>query len=452
MKGSPIYLCVRYLNEGLYITNLLSIPQRQKEIPENAFRLRHTLSRKDAVLGQMSKHPYHLCFVKDWESLLLTPSSLRRTPTEALEEHPSSVQVGSEDISVGAVPSQDSLSCLPSCGVTLPSDSLPSDATPATTQESNMTLVSVPLTSALSDVSLENIPAEIIATESNSDMSTPPSEIDLAHIPQDVLPFNGSIHAMEQPSLDQIPSEVKMKQHIPDEDAICEAAEQYRQVMRALLPLLIGCHCGEGAILQSCVEALHYFVHTQPVKAYKGYVNPIVEGILECVYEGALDAPSLTNKGIYDILSKVLGEEVVTQMTMVRLLKLFSALMVYLFNMEDSGLTKAHTYEVLFHNLHTITSVISDRNTTSNQNDGEDMDLTVKPLIELSAIKKLLEDYAFKLESPGALLAGEMTNEMLCICEQMGGSLAQQNVVLYLLVLLSDLRRFGRVGALIVHR
>ena len=442
-KGSPIYLCVRYLSEGLHITNLLSIPQRQKEIPENAFRLRHTLSRRDAVLGQMSKHPYHLCFTKDWASLLFIPSSLRATPTEVSEEASSVVSpsVGSENYSVGNIPSQN--------------------FQPTTTSED------VPLASALSELSLENIPSEIITAESNSDMINPPSvvttaplsssspppspvlssEIMLESIPQNALPFNGSCYAMETTdTLERVPSEIKVKPYIPDKDAIHNAAAQYRQVMRALLPLLVGCHCGEGTILQSCVESLHYFVHTPPVKAFKGYANPIVESILECIYGGALDVPALTNKGIYDILSKVLGVELVTQVTMVRLLKLFSALTVYLFNMEDNGLAKTHSYEVLFHNLHTIASVMSDRQTMHNQNSGEGMESTVKPLIEISAIKNLLEDYAFKLESPGALLAGEMTNEMLCICEQIGGCLAQQNTVLYLLVLLSDLRRFGRVS------
>ena len=60
-------------------------------------------------------------------------------------------------------------------------------------------------------------------------------------------------------------------------------------------------------------------------------------------------------------------------------------------------------------------------------------------------MEDVLASYAYKLESPGALLAGEMIDDMIEVCNRLNGSLYEQNMTLFLLALLGDLRRYGRV-------
>ena len=361
VKGNQTYLCVRYLREGVHITNLLTLSQRQKDIPADAFRLRSTVGGKEATLGLMSKDPYHLYFVKDWASMLLTPSSLR--PTSASE------------------------STEGTAGVSAETDSFDEDLT--------LSLDKIPV-SPLLDTPIESTPIESIPVES---------------VPMKATSFK-SVSA--------------------------EVIDQHRATLRMLLPLLVGCHCGDSTVVRTCVEALHHFIQSSPVQTERGLVDPLVDSILACLYEGALDIPAFSNASILDILTKMVGNKVITQGSMAYLLRLSSALMRYLFHMEDRGKKNTRQYEKLFHSLHTIARMLTNR---ASQEQGEQREQGERR----KDIQKVLEEYAFKLESPGSLLVGEMTSDMLEVCERIGGGLELKNTVLYLLVLLGDLRRYGRV-------
>lgn len=355
VKGNQTYLCVRYLREGVHITNLLTLSQRQKDVHADAFRLRSTVGGKEATLGLMSKDPYHLYFAKDWASMLLTPSSLRPTSTNQSAEGTPGVSVETDSFS----------------------DDLP------------LSLDKIPVSPLLESIPMESAPMESTTFKSVS----------------------------------------------------VEVIDQHRATLRMLLPLLVGCHCGDSAVVRVCVETFHHLIQSSPVQTERGLVDPLVDSILACLYEGALDIPAFSNAGILDILTKMVGNKVITQGSMAYLLRLSSALMRYLFHMEDRGKKNTRQYETLFHSLHTIARMLTSRASQEQGEQGEQG----KQGERREDIQKVLEEYAFKLESPGSLLVGEMTSDMLEVCEQIGGSLELKNTVLYLLVVLGDLRRYGRV-------
>ena len=407
-KGKLTYLCVRYLKQGLRITSLTMVPQLQKEMQSDSFRLRTTVGGADATLGEKSKEPYQLCFSKDWSSLMLTPSCLRSAGSCVAADPIVVPEATTNSISAGQVDSMIPVDV---------SESIPTALT------NTAPISAMPLTNSVipeespSETHIESIHTETIHDSLN--MDTIPSgfshSLDLDEIP------------ITEPSIDSV--------------VIRQTAAAYRNQTRNLLPLLIGCHCGDSAITRICVEHLYHFIDSQPVETPGGLQDLSTEVVLNCIYEGTLSTLSVSVDEIQSLLIKIVGYfQVIPQTTLALLLRIFSSLTLYLFRLEDHSLTSSQHYDKVNIGLRSIVSLIPKRTQPESEKNS-----VPSTSVNGSIMEDVLASYAYKLESPGALLAGEMIDDMIDVCDRLSGSLYEQNMILFLLALLGDLRRYGRV-------
>lgn len=413
-KGKLTYLCVRYLKHGLRITSLTMVPQLQKETMTDSFRLRTTVGGADATLGEKSKEPYQLCFSKNWSYLMLTPSCLRCSKSvlgDGVVPESSDIEKDHVEMTTGinkypidtTKPVQTS-----DVPVPVPDDSIPNNA-------------------VIHEDSLAEIPD-----------GPPPSE-----------PLHNSLNIEDLPS--NIPQDLDLDE-IPitepsiDIEVIRQTAAAYRNQTRNLLPLLVGCHCGDSAIAHICVEHLSHFINSQPVETPEGLRDLSTEVILNCIYEGTLPTLSLSICEIQYILMKIVGYfETIPQTTLALLLRIFSSLTLYLFRLEDKSLVSSQQFDQVNKGQRAIASLITTRTQPESEKNDE-----IPIQVTSSVIEDILASYAYKLESPGALLAGEMIDDMMDVCKRLSGNLFEQNLTLFLLVLLGDLRRYGRVFILLL--
>lgn len=406
-KGKLTYLCVRYLKQGLRITSLTMVSQLQKEMHSDSFRLRTTVGGSDATLGEKSKEPYQLCFSKDWSSLMLTPSCLR-APIES--DVPTDLVV--PEAIANSISAHQLDSMIPVDG----SESVPTALTGTTPIDT------IPLTnSAIPEESPSETHTESIHTETIHES-----------LNMDIIPSGFS----QSLDLDEIP----ITEPSIDSAMIRQTAAAYRNQTRNLLPLLIGCHCGDSSITRICVEHLYHFIDSQPVETPEGLRDLSTEVVLTCIYEGTLSTLSVSVDEIQSLLIKIVGYfQVIPQSTLGLLLRIFSSLTLYLFRLEDHSLTSSQHYDKVNIGLRSIVSLIPKR--TQPESEKNDVPSSVNG----SVMEDVLASYAYKLESPGALLAGEMIEDMIEVCNRLNGSLYEQNMTLFLLALLGDLRRYGRV-------
>lgn len=431
-KGKLTYLCVRYLKHGLRITSLTMVPQLQKETMTDSFRLRTTVGGADATLGEKSKEPYQLCFSKNWSDLMLTPSCLRCSKSVLGDGVvPESNDVEKDHVEMTTDMNKYTIDTTkpvqtPDAPVPVPDDSIPlnngDDTIPLNNTDDTM-----PNDTVIHEDSLGEIPD-----------GPPPSE-----------PLHNSLNIEDLPS--SIPQDLDLDE-IPitepsiDVEVIRQTAAVYRNQTRNLLPLLVGCHCGDSAIVHICVEHLYHFINSQPVETPKGLRDLSTEVILNCIYEGTLPTLSLSICEIQYILMKIVGYfETIPQTTLGLLLRIFSSLTLYLFRLEDKSLISSQQYDQANKGQRAIASLITTRTQPESEKNDE-----IPIQVTSSIIEDILASYAYKLESPGALLAGEMIDDMMDVCKRISGNLFEQNLTLFLLVLLGDLRRYGRVFILLL--
>ena len=439
-KGKRTYLCVRYMKHGLRITSLSMVSQHQKEAPHDSFRLRSTVGGGDATLGEKSKDPYHLCFSKDWASLMLTPSCLR---------------VG--DVPVGDVPIDDvpidTIPVTAGASDAIPLDTIPvaADSIPVAADDIPVAADSIPVASS-DDIPVDadtipiTSPDTILITPSNTPI-TPANEI--AEVTEDMMasiplnPLETSHDAAPNEPLSDNLSDLDMSV-IPVEEppldtaALKQAAVNYREITRSLLPLLVGCHCGDPTVTRICAEHLHHFLYSRAVMTASGMVDPCMDVILDCVYEGVLATLLSSAFEVQNLLMKIVGYfTTISQPTLMRVMHIFSALTHYLLRLQESGAVNTQHYDQMYKGLRTIASLVTARTKVETN--------AVKPELSHKVMDEVLAAYAYKLESPGALLAGEMTEDMLNVCQKLHCDLYDQNMILFLLSILGDLRRYGQV-------
>ena len=273
-----------------------------------------------------------------------------------------------------------------------------------------------------------------IPEESPSETHTESIHTETIHesLNMDIIPSGFS----QSLDLDEIP----ITEPSIDSAMIRQTAAAYRNQTRNLLPLLIGCHCGDSSITRICVEHLYHFIDSQPVETPEGLRDLSTEVVLTCIYEGTLSTLSVSVDEIQSLLIKIVGYfQVIPQSTLGLLLRIFSSLTLYLFRLEDHSLTSSQHYDKVNIGLRSIVSLIPKR--TQPESEKNDVPSSVNG----SVMEDVLASYAYKLESPGALLAGEMIEDMIEVCNRLNGSLYEQNMTLFLLALLGDLRRYGRV-------
>ena len=417
-KGKRTYLCVRYMKHGLRITSLSMVSQHQKEALHDSFRLRSTVGGDDATLGEKSKEPYHLCFSKDWASLMLTPNCLRVSENvPAVDDLPADA-IPVDDLPTDAIPVND-----------LPTDAIPTDTIPVSTD-------AIPVTS----------PDSIPITPSNTPI-TPANEIGeltedmMANIPLNPLPEIPEDGAPAEPLPDDSDldmSVIPVEEPPLDTAALKQAAVSYREITRSLLPLLVGCHCGDPTITRICAEHLHHFLYSRAVMTANGLVDPCMDVILDCIYEGVLATLLSSAFEVQNLLMKIVGYfTTISQPTLMRVMHIFSALTHYLLRLQERGAVTTQHYDQMYKGLRTIASLVTARTKVETN--------TMKSALSHKVMDEVLAAYAYKLESPGALMAGEMTEDMLNVCEKLHCDLYDQNMVLFLLSILGDLRRYGQV-------
>ena len=143
---------------------------------------------------------------------------------------------------------------------------------------------------------------------------------------------------------------------------------------------------------------------------------------------------------------KIVGYfETIPQTTLALLLRIFWSLTLYLFRLEDKSLVSSQQFDQVNKGQRAIASLITTRTQPELEKNDE-----IPIQVTSSVIEDILASYAYKLESPGALLAGEMIDDMMDVCKRLSGNLFEQNLTLFLLVLLGDLRRYGRVFILLL--
>lgn len=417
-KGKRTYLCVRYMKHGLRVTSLSMVSQHQKEAPHDSFRLRSTVGGGDATLGEKSKDPYHLCFSKDWASLMLTPSCLR------VRENKES----KESVAVDAVP--------------VNADTIPvnADAIPVSADTIPVNVDTIPVNA---DTTSITSPDTIPITPSNTPV-TPSNEVPevtdnmMASIPLSPIPEAPQDGAAEPMPDDLDMSVIPVEEPPLDTAALKQAAASYREITRSLLPLLIGCHCGDPAITRICAEHLHHFLYSRVVATASGLADPCMDVILDCVYEGVLATLLSSAFEVQNLLMKIVGYfTIIAQPTLVRVMHIFSALTHYLLRLQENGAVNTQHYDQMYKGLRTIASLVTARTKVETS--------AVKTELSHKVMDEVLAAYAYKLESPGALMAGEMTEDMLNVCEKLHCDLYDQNMTLFLLSILGDLRRYGQV-------
>ena len=452
-KGKRTYLCVRYMKHGLRVTSLSMVSQHQKEAPHDSFRLRSTVGGGDATLGEKSKDPYHLCFSKDWASLMLTPSCLRVRESKESKE---SVAVDAVPVAVDAVPVN--ADTIPVNADTIPvnADAIPvnADAIPVNADAIPVNADTIPVNADTIPVNVDTIPVNadttsitspdtIPITPSNTPV-TPSNEVPevtddmMASIPLSPIPEAPQDGAAEPMPDDLDMSVIPVEEPPLDTAALKQAAASYREITRSLLPLLIGCHCGDPAITRICAEHLHHFLYSRVVATASGLADPCMDVILDCVYEGVLATLLSSAFEVQNLLMKIVGYfTIIAQPTLVRVMHIFSALTHYLLRLQENGAVNTQHYDQMYKGLRTIASLVTARTKVETS--------AVKTELSHKVMDEVLAAYAYKLESPGALMAGEMTEDMLNVCEKLHCDLYDQNMTLFLLSILGDLRRYGQV-------
>lgn len=260
------------------------------------------------------------------------------------------------------------------------------------------------------------------------------AEIQLSNL--EILPDDGNPipnDDMREDSLSIPDTEVEL-----NHTELREYIARFNTMTRSLLPLLIACHSNESSLVGIGLEHLYHFITSSPIQLVNSKEDPIVDHLLSMVYDSILASFPGCCCNLENLLIKIADSfSLIPSSTMCILLSYLYAIQIQLFNMEDQNMQSSPLYYRISMNVQIFMSLMKSRVHLSD-------DDTLHSTFSL-ALQEKLTSFAYKLESPGMMDMDVLLIEMKTVSESVSSVDNQQNYVMYFLMLVSQIRRYGRV-------
>lgn len=222
-----------------------------------------------------------------------------------------------------------------------------------------------------------------------------------------------------------------------DTDELRSYAEQFNTTIHSLLPLLIACHSDDSQLVKVALEHLYHFMTSMPIQLVNSKEDLIVDHLLSMIYDGILASFPICCCNLANLLIKIADSfSTISSSTMCIILSYLSAIQIQLFNMEDHHQESTSTYDKIVKNVQIFMSLMKSRIQSTEK--------TI-PSSESLVLQEKLSSFAYILESPGMMDLDELLIEMKTVSECVSPVSNHQNFVMSLLLLLSQIRRYGRV-------
>lgn len=220
-------------------------------------------------------------------------------------------------------------------------------------------------------------------------------------------------------------------------DELREYAKQFNTTIHSLLPLLIACHSNDSQLVKVALEHLYHFITSRPIQLVNSEEDLIIDHLLSMVYDGILASFPICCCNLALLLIKIVDSFLmISSSTMCIILSYLSAIQIQLFNMEDHHQESTSTYDRIAKNVQIFMSLMKSRVLSTEKK---------IPSSESLVLQEKLSSFAYILESPGVMDLDDLLIEIKTVGECVSPVSNHQNFTMSLLLLLSQIRRYGRV-------